>query len=311
MGKQGIRKRKKKRNVTVSQRSTTLRFIRNNFAWFSYGLTYFIIISMILMLMLAMSGCGHTITHTDRGTGLIARIPLPDGSSLIDLKVGKIDSTTTVLRGNSTYDSSASTGGTLFGSASTSDRTFVATGIQLNEGYLKDVLTSPDVDPATKVALAQAIVQVKAAQSKPTVTKSVGAATSTGETPPTEVEPVAVGLDNVVNRVAEVTPKVVEPVAKATAEVVKDAAVTTQKVSKDWSNVMNRWWIIALAGLIIVGAVVAFVLKRYKKKTEDNKQTTDESVKDQAAVEDDINAKATDPDDAQSINIERPTDNER
>ena len=74
---------------------------------------------------------------------------------------------------------------------------------------------------------------------------------------------------------------------------------------------MNRWWIIALAGLIIVGAVVAFVLKRYKKKTEDNKQTTDESVKDQAAVEDDINAKATDPDDAQSINIERPTDNER
>lgn len=311
MGKQGIRKRKKRNTGFTSQRSETMRFCRKHLRWFSWGLTWFIFLSMVVMLLTVITGCGHTITHTDRGTGLVARIPLPDGSSLIDLKVGKIDSTTTVLRGNSTYDSSASTGGTLFGSASTSDRTFVATGIQLNEGYLKEVLTSPDVDPATKVALAQAIVQVKAAQSKPTVTKSVGAATSTGETPPTEVEPVAVGLDNVVNRVAEVTPKVVEPVAKATAEVVKDAAVTTQKVSEDWSSVMNRWWIIALSGLIIVGAIVAFILKRYKKKTKDNKQITDESVKDRAVVEDDINAKVTDPDDAQSINIERPADNER
>ena len=266
MGKQGIRKRKKRGNVTVSQRSTTLRFIRKNLAWFSYGLTYFIVGSMILMLMFAMSGCGHTVTHTDRGTGLIARIPLPDGSSLIDIKVGKIDSTTTVLRGNSTYDSSASTGGTVFGSASTSDRTFVATGIQLNEGYMAEVLQSPDVDPATKVALAQALVQVQANKPRPTVTKAVGAATSSGDNPNTSVEPVAVGVDNVVNRVAEVTPKVVEPVAKATAEVVKDAAVTTQKVSKDWSSVMNRWWIIVLAGLIIVGAVVAFILKHYKKQ---------------------------------------------
>lgn len=266
MGKQGIRKRKKRTIGYSTHRSITTRFIRKNLSWFSYGMTATIIGAMFLMLCVIMSGCGHTITHTDRGTGLVARIPLPDGSSLIDLKIGKIDSTTTVLRGNSTYDSSASTGGTLFGTASTSDRTFVATGMQLNEGYLKDVLTSPDVDPATKVALTQALIQVQAAKAKPTVTKSVGAATSTGDNPNTTVEPVSVGMDNVVNRVAEVAPKVVEPVAKATTEVVKDAATTTQKVSSDWSSVMNRWWIIALAGIIIVGAIVAFIFRRYKKK---------------------------------------------
>lgn len=265
MGKQGIRKRKKKGNATVSQRSTILRFVKNNLAWFSYGLTYFIIISMILMLVAAMSGCGHTVTHTDRGTGLIARIPLPDGSSLIDIKVGKIDSTTTVLRGNSTYDSSASTGGTVFGSASTSDRTFVATGIQLNEGYMAEVLQSPDVDPATKVALAQALVQVQANKPKPTVTKAVGAATSSGDNPNTSVEPVAVGVDNVVNKVAETAPKVVVPVAAATKDVVKDVATTVDTVSNDWKKSIIVISVALIIGLSIIGVAVFGIIRIIRK----------------------------------------------
>ena len=300
MGKPGIRKRKKKRQLFTSQRSETMRFCRNHLKWFSWTIVWFLIISMFLMLCVTLTGCGHTITHTDRGTGLVASIPLPDGSSLIDLKIGKIDSTTTVLRGNSTYDSAASTGGTLFGSASTSDRTFVATGMQLNEGYMKDVLTSPDVDPATKVALAQALVQVAAAKSKPTVTKAVGAATSSGENPDNKVEPVAVGLDNVVNRVAEVTPKVVEPVAKATTEVVKDVATTTKSVSSDWSKVVNKWWIIAAGALLIIGAVVAFIL-RYIKKKQSSNTFVDKTVLDSQEVD-------RDKDTAEHINIERPTE---
>ena len=211
---------------------------------------------------MCISGCGHSITHVDRGTGLVARIPLPDGSALIDLKVGKIDSTTTILRGNSTYDSSASTGGTLFGSASTSDRTFVATGIQLNEGYLKDVLTSPSVDPATKVAMVQAIAQVQAAKPKPTVTKAVGAATSTGEKPDTSVEPVAVGVDNVVNRVAEAAPKVVAPVASVTKDVVKDVTTTVDGVSKDWKLV----WIVVSVVVTIIAGLIAFIIWRIKRR---------------------------------------------
>ena len=263
MGKQGIKKRKKRSVATyASQRPPMIRFIRRELSWFCYGLTGLIMLSMVLMLVVCLTGCGHTITHTDRGTGLVARIPLPDGSSLLDLKIGKIDSTTTVLRGNSTYDSSASTGGTLFGSASTSDRTFVATGMQLNEGYLKDVLTSPDVDPATKVAIAQAIVQVQATNPKPTVTKAVGAATSTGENPNTEVEPVAVGVDNVVNRVAQVAPKVVTPVADAAKDIVKDTTSTVDSVSKDWKLV----WIVVATAVVVVAGIVAFIVLKLRKK---------------------------------------------
>jgi hypothetical protein len=44
---------------------------------------------LILVVLSVISGCGHNITHTDRGTGLALRIPLPDGSSLIDFKCRK------------------------------------------------------------------------------------------------------------------------------------------------------------------------------------------------------------------------------
>lgn len=262
MGRQGIKRRKKRNMHHVSPRSMTVLYIRRNLSWFSYGLVGFLVLSSIAMLCMCLTGCGHTITHTDRGTGLVARIPLPDGSSLIDLKIGKIDSTTTVLRGNSTYDSSASTGGTLFGSVSTSDRTFVATGMQLNEGYLKDVLTSPDVDPQTKVAIAQAIVQVQASKPKPTITKAVGAATSTGDKPDTTVEPVAVGVDNVVNRVAEVAPKVVVPIASTTKDVVKDVTSTVDTVSKDWKTNL----ISIVVAIIVALVIVAFVVYVYIRK---------------------------------------------
>jgi len=65
--------------------------------------------SAVFAIAICLISCGHSITHTDRGTGLIIRIPLPGGSSLIDIKIGKIDSITTVLRGRTSYDSVAST----------------------------------------------------------------------------------------------------------------------------------------------------------------------------------------------------------
>lgn len=217
----------------------------------------------VVGLICLVSGCGHTITHTDRGTGFVARIPLPDGSSLIDLKVGKIDSTTTVLRGNSVYDSSASTGGSLFGSASTSDRTYVSTGVQLNEGYLRDVLTDPNVDSLTKTELAKVLAIVPAAPSKATTIKSVSGVVASGDNPPIDVEPVAVGVDNAVNRVAEVTPKVVTPVAETAQSVVKDVTTTVSDVSDDWKLV---GLLISLA-VVLVCCVAGFVLViRHKKK---------------------------------------------
>lgn len=130
-----------------------------------------------LILCFLCCSCGHNITHTDRGTGLVARIPLPDGSSLIDLKVGKIDSTTTVLRGGSTYDSAASTGGSLFGTMGTSDRIQVSTIPQLNEGNIREILIDKNTPKEVKIALIQYLIKQKAPKSLPAATKAIGAAT--------------------------------------------------------------------------------------------------------------------------------------
>jgi len=132
-----------------------------------------------LGVLLLCCSCGHNITHTDRGTGVIMRIPLPDGSSLIDLKLGKIDSTTTVLRGGATYDSAASTGGSLFGTMGTSDRVQVSTIPQLNEGNLRDVLNDNKTPKEVKIALIQYLINQKAPTPLPTATKTIGAATGT------------------------------------------------------------------------------------------------------------------------------------
>jgi hypothetical protein len=156
---------------------------------------------------------------------------------------------------------------------------------------MAEVLQNPSVDSATKVALAQAIMHVQASKPKPTVTKAVGAATSTGEKPDTTVEPVAVGVDNVVNRVAEVTPKVVVPVADATKTVVKDISTTVGTVSKDWkTNIIS----IAVA-VIVAFIVVSFVVYWYIHK----RNSTDAIVKD---------GKLDKIDDEQPQNIEGPKD---
>lgn len=280
MGKKCYKRRLKKRfrNTNfITKRSYMVRCIRKHFSWFSYGLVGFITASTLLILMFVLTGCGHTITHTDRGTGFMARIPLPDGSSLIDLKIGKIDSTTTVLRGNSTYDSSASTGGSVFGSASTSDRTFVATGVQLNEGYLADVLTSKDVDPQTKLVLTQALIKVQAAKPKATVTKSVGAVTASGDNPQTEAEPVAVGIDNAVNKVTAVAPKVVVPIAHATKEAVKDVSTAADRISDDWKMNVVVVAVAVIIGLLIVAGVFILILRIKRKKIESSSSVVDKT----------------------------------
>ena len=262
MGKQGIKKRKKRSVATYSsQRPPMIRFIRRELGWFCYGLTGLIMLSMVLMLVVCLTGCGHSFIHVDKGKGAVLRIPLPDGGSLVDFKVGMIDSTTAVIRGNTTYDSSASTGGASFTSAGTADRIFLSTGIQLNEGYLKDVLTDPSVDTATKVELAKVMAQMKPTPPRSTVTKTVSAASVSGGSA-TDIEPMKVGLDNVVDKVAQVAPKVVTPVADAAKDIVKDTTSTVDSVSKDWKLV----WIVVATAVVVVSGIVAFIVLKLRKK---------------------------------------------
>lgn len=238
---------------------------------------------LALFLVFFLCSCGHNITHTDRGTGLALRIPLPDGSSLIDLKIGKIDSTTTVLRGGATYDASASTGGSMLGPMGTSDRIQVSTVPQINQGYVAQVLTSKDTPAEVKIALTKYLVEQKAPTPLPTATKTIGAASTTDLKQPV-ANPATTGWDKVTETAGEAIPKIVPPVTDAAKEMtksatemvstsVKEVAEATENSVKQVSDASESWvknikWIVVIAGIcfiIIAGIIVYFLIKRKKK----------------------------------------------
>jgi hypothetical protein len=63
------------------------------------GLSFFVIVITIFV-----TGCGHTMYHKVEGTGVYARIPLPNGGSLIEVAGGDINITSATLRGGATLD---------------------------------------------------------------------------------------------------------------------------------------------------------------------------------------------------------------
>ena len=130
-------------------------------------LALFLAAAMCFML----TGCGHSVIHRDEGIGLDLKIPLPySGENLVSIQLGKIDSTTLVLRGNTSFKSNSNTEGSAnsntgaaasgeaSGKAALGSTIEVVTGPQLNEGYLRDVLTNPNLDAATKKAILDFLV---------------------------------------------------------------------------------------------------------------------------------------------------------
>lgn len=70
----------------------------------------------------------------------------------------------------------------------TTDRIHLSTIPQVNEGNIKDILTSKDATPAVKTALANYLIQQKAPPTTPATVKTIGAAAASGE--PIQVEPI-------------------------------------------------------------------------------------------------------------------------
>ena len=92
-----------------------------------------IFISIICLFLIFAFGCGHNMINTDKGIGIHLKLPLPNGTSLVDLKLGYIDSTTTVIRGNTTVDMSTASGGSgLSLGGGTSQVVLIKSGPQLN-----------------------------------------------------------------------------------------------------------------------------------------------------------------------------------
>lgn len=215
-------------------------------------------ILITIFLMFLIGGCGHTVIRTDRGTGTMARIPLPDGSSLIEVKFGKLDSITAVLRGGSSFSSGSSTGGSILGTGGTSDNFQVYTIPQLNEGYMANVMISPEVPAEVKIKLADYMTKSKPNQPSSFKSVSIGSAVASGKNSH-EIKPEAVGLDNVVNKTAEAIPKVTRDASR----MVKDTRMTV----KDITSTFRKWWYIAVVAVVLI-AVLIFSFGKKKKKSE-------------------------------------------
>ena len=224
-----------------------------------------------LIIPLLLSGCGHTMYHKVEGTGLYGRIPLPNGNSLFEVAIGDMNITSGILRGGAILDENTSKGGT-FGAVSIGRHTTLTTVPALNEGNIRDVLTSPNTDDKTKQLIAEYLISRPQPPPPASSVTSInaGAATGNKDSIP-EVEPTKTGLDNVVDKVAEVTPQVVEPIASNTKEVINHVS---DNVESGTTKIVNNFWnqtrtiIISAIAIIVLALFVGIMFFLKKRKNQ-------------------------------------------
>lgn len=224
----------------------------------------------LVIATMFISGCGHTTVRIDRGTGGVLRIPLPNGDSLVELKGGDIDSTTIIMRGGTQVTTGRSVGGSLMGgSGGSANDMQISTIPQLNEGYMKDVMISPDVPAEVKIKLAEYMTKAKPNAPQPYKTSVVGASAGGGDDLE-NVKPTAVGLDNLVNKVAEVVPEVTEDASK----MVDSTANATSSSIHDFMSTGKVWIVTIVAAIVALACIGLFIFvlirkKKLKKKIEE------------------------------------------
>lgn len=132
---------------------------------------------MLLVLIIPLiTGCGHNIASQSKGIGIDVSW---NGSNYVpNVRLGYWDDTTAVVRGNTSVSAStASGGGIIAGQGGTSQTIAISTGTQVNEGYVKDILTDPNLDTEAKIAFIKALTrlehpQTDGAHNKTTVAES-------------------------------------------------------------------------------------------------------------------------------------------
>ena len=116
-----------------------------------------------LVLGSLCTGCGHNIATQTKGIGI--DVSWTGNSYVPNLKLGYWDDNNAVVRGNTTVSSSTASGGNVIGGGGGTSQTLqIATGTQVNEGYIKDILTDPNLDTVTKVAFVEALTKLQQPQ---------------------------------------------------------------------------------------------------------------------------------------------------
>lgn len=236
--------------------------------------------------MFICCSCGHSVQSAAKGIGI--EFSWNGQSYVPNIRLGYYDVNTAVVRGNTTFTTTTSSGGSIVGSGGTQTTTQMSAGVQLNQGYLADVLTSPNNSDQVKRDVIKYTMTTKNPEAIPTVSKTSIAAGGTGAKPP-QVEPVYTGMDKVVDTAGNVAVKVGPTLVKETGKTTRSVANTTgdtvksvtkdtthavEKVVEDTTNTVNNTVssikiILALACvilllLIIIGVVFFIIYKRKK-----------------------------------------------
>lgn len=246
---------------------------------------------LVPVCFLFLAGCGHSIVRTDRGTGFHLRIPNPfePGDSLVDLKLGNIDTTMAIIRGNTSFDSASAKGGSLTGSGGISERFAVSSNPQLNEGYVAEVLTSPNLSDEAKIEIARYLSNAQAPKVSDAKSITIGAAAGSGSNV-SEITPEKTGLDNIVDKTADTITKTAPTIAKATettisnistntADVAKHSIDVAGKTTENIGNTISNHILIGIIVIIFIGCLIfiMLVLKKLKSKNKNENEKTDET----------------------------------
>ena len=119
-----------------------------------------ILIVAAIIIALLITSCGHNFATQSKGIGI--DVSWTGESYIPNVRMGYWDDTTAVVRGNTTVSASTATGGgILAGQGGTSQTLQIATGTQINQGYIKDILTDPNLDTEAKVAFIKALTKLE------------------------------------------------------------------------------------------------------------------------------------------------------
>lgn len=246
-----------------------------------------IFISFCSLMFLFLCGCGHSIVRTDRGIGFHFRVPNPfqQGDSIVDFKLGNIDTTIAIIRGNTTFDSTSAKGGSLTGISGISERFAISSNPQLNEGYIAKILTSPNADKETKVEIAKYLASKDAPTISDAKSITIGAATGSGENS-SKITLEKTGIDNIVDKTSETISNIRPTISNATKETITSipsdvsdtsqhiAGETTEKLSDKISNHIFLSFIIAILITLILVFLIEWLVKKIKNCKYFNKDKT-------------------------------------
>lgn len=250
----------------------------------------------LLFMCLSLTGCGHNVYVEHDTAGLYLAFPIGVEGSRASISIGSAKTVVATVRGGTGFTTETSTGGGLFsGAAGTAKVTQFKSNMQLNEGNIEKIMTSPDVPEQVKITLAEQLVKNTAApEFLPTATATREAATTangntnvinkfntTGidklvETVPQIVEPVVDAAESIVNGTVSNVTTIVTSTVDTTGDVVNH---TMDGVVETTGNIRKTWNCIAFVSVLACVLLALLNLTKKTKKVKTVAETVASAIK--------------------------------